>query len=76
MIQPLPSPPSQQLTITNIPPSFLLSPQWYRNYHPPLVDIDETKAVGAFDFLGTPIADWCELDLKCEYEENLGTPDR
>jgi hypothetical protein len=51
------------------------SPQDKRFKEKPLPNYDYTEVVGPFDFLHNPVADWCELEIECEYEEILGTPD-
>jgi hypothetical protein len=44
---------------------------WFRYNYPALVDEDQIKVVGPFNFFEYPVADWCERNLTCNYEEQL-----
>lgn len=44
---------------------------WPRYKFPPLPDQDDIRFVGPFDFFEDPVADWCERDIQCNYEEDL-----
>eukprot|EP01035_Chromulina_nebulosa_P017309 gene17309-22850_t len=46
---------------------------WHRYKFPPLPDLDNIKVTGPFDFLQSPVADWCERNLTCNYEEDITT---
>lgn len=46
---------------------------WTRYNYPALPSQDQIRFVGPFDFFTDPIADWCELTLNCNYEEQLDT---
>ena len=48
---------------------------WNRYKFPALPDQDDIRFVGPFDFFEEPVADWCERDLYCNYEEDLGGQD-
>lgn len=51
-------------------------PDWWRRAFPPLPHMDDIESVGPFDFSRFfPIADWCERELKCSFEEDLEQPD-
>lgn len=48
---------------------------WYRYKFPALPDQDDMHFVGPFDLGGFVVADWCERDVQCNYEEDLPTTD-
>jgi hypothetical protein len=50
-------------------------PDWYRYAYPALPDQDHIRYVGAWDFVGNPVTDWCYRTLQCNYEESLTNPD-
>jgi hypothetical protein len=49
---------------------------WWRRGIPPLPHQDDVKAIGPSDFVAFyPVADWCERNLHCSFEEDLPKPD-
>ncbi len=49
---------------------------WWRRKMPPLPHEDDIKPIGPMDFAKFyPVADWCERELHCRFEEDLPNPD-
>jgi hypothetical protein len=46
---------------------------WPRYRFDPLPTQDQIRFVGPFDIFTDPIADWCQVTLQCNYEEQLTT---
>jgi hypothetical protein len=45
---------------------------WWRRQYPPLPDRNDVRVVGPFNIRTFyPIADWCQRELHCHYEESL-----
>merc|ERR1711871_1187577 len=44
---------------------------WPRYKFDPLPDADSVRVVGPFNVLEEPVADYCQRELTCNYEENL-----
>jgi hypothetical protein len=58
--------------LVNETPRYNNGEGWWRRAFPPLPNQDDIIRMDPYNLFGEPTSDWCEVDIQCHYEEEMG----